>query len=100
MKTTRKKEKEHDTDFGNDVNKSTENNVAAEPSRFAWYELHTPDAAAAAAFYAPVLGWNIQDAGMPDRKYTLVCVEKTPVGGLLEKQATGFTSGEGARWMG
>jgi uncharacterized protein len=47
-----------------------------------------------------VLGWNMQDAGMADRRYTLLCVDKTPVGGLLEKHATGFTAGEGARWMG
>lgn len=82
------------------LNKMTENSVAAEPSTFVWYELHTPDAAIAAEFYAPVLGWNIQDSGMPNRKYSLLCVDRTPVGGLLEKHATGFTAGEGARWMG
>jgi predicted enzyme related to lactoylglutathione lyase len=41
------------------------------PSRFVWYELHTPDAAAAARFYEPVLGWTTRDAGAPNRKYTL-----------------------------
>jgi uncharacterized protein len=83
-----------------EIAKVNRNSVAAEPSPFVWYELHTPDAAAAAAFYSPVLGWSTQDAGIPNRKYTRVCVERTPVGGLLEKAATGFTSGEGARWMG
>lgn len=85
--------------LGTNVNKSTQNHAAANPSPFVWYELHTPDAAAAARFYAPVLGWTTQDSGMSDRKYTMVCVDKTPIGGLLEKDATGFTGGRGARWM-
>jgi uncharacterized protein len=85
------------TTLETDVTNPTRTGVPAEPSAFVWYELHTPDAAAAAAFYAPVLGWTAQDAGMPDRKYTLVCVERIPVGGLLEKSAS---AGEGARWMG
>ena len=83
-----------------ETTKTTRNIGANAPSTFVWYELHTPDAAAAAAFYRPVLGWDVQDAGMPDRKYTLVSVGQVPVGGLLEKSATGFTAGEGARWMG
>jgi predicted enzyme related to lactoylglutathione lyase len=83
-----------------DVNKTIENGVPAEPAPFVWYELHTPDAAASARFYAPVLGWNIQDSGMGDRKYSLLSVDKTPLGGLLEKHATGFTAGESGRWMG
>ncbi len=74
--------------------------MKAEPAPFVWYELHTPDAGVAAGFYEPVLGWNTMDGGSPKRKYTLVCVGKTPVGGLLEKPASGFTSGQGARWMG
>ena len=69
-------------------------------SRFVWYELHTPDAAAAARFYQPVLGWTTRDGGIRDRKYTLVCVEDTPIGGLLEKPASAFASGEKPRWIG
>jgi predicted enzyme related to lactoylglutathione lyase len=74
--------------------------ATAEPSRFTWYELHTPDAAAAAAFYGAVLGWTTRDGGVPNRKYTLVCVDQIPIGGLLEKPASGFASGTTARWMG
>jgi uncharacterized protein len=74
--------------------------LKAEPSRFVWYELHTPDAAPAETFYRGVLGWGAQDAGVPNRRYTLVTVAGIPIGGLLQKPATGFTSGEKARWMG
>lgn len=73
---------------------------APQASSFSWYELHTPDAAAAAAFYAPVLGWNVRDSGMQDKKYTLVSVGETPVGGLLEKPPAAFAAGEHARWLG
>lgn len=78
--------------------------AATKASEFVWYELHTPDSAAAAAFYGPVLGWKMRDAGVPNRKYTLVCVtlgsgEEIPVGGLLEKPAAAFRE-ESPRWMG
>lgn len=71
-----------------------------EVSTFVWYELHTPDAAAAEAFYKPVLGWGTLDSGMADRKYVLVNVGEVPVGGLLERPARVFASGEKPRWVG
>lgn len=77
-------------------NRSAKNEVCT----FVWYELHSPDAAAAADFYKPVLGWTTQDAGIPNKKYTLVRVGETPVGGLLEKSASAFSAGEKARWIG
>lgn len=77
-----------------------ESSPEAEPSRFVWYQLHTPDSAAAAAFYGPVLGWTTQDASAPSQKYTLVCVNQTPIGGLLEKPVSGFADDGKARWMG
>ncbi|HEX4229423.1 MAG TPA: VOC family protein [Bryobacteraceae bacterium] len=74
--------------------------LKTEPSRFVWYELHTPDAGPAEAFYRGVLGWAAHDAGMPNRRYTLVTVAGIPIGGLLQKPASGFASGEKAAWMG
>lgn len=74
--------------------------TSAEASRFSWYELHSPDASAAAAFYERVLGWSTHDGGVPGRKYTLVSVGEMPIGGLLEKPAAAFASGEKARWVG
>jgi hypothetical protein len=38
---------------------------------FVWYELMTTDTAAAATFYANVVGWGAQDASTPDLAYTL-----------------------------
>ena len=38
---------------------------------FIWYELITPDPDAAQAFYAPMLGWTVRPAGMPDMDYRL-----------------------------
>lgn len=70
------------------------------PSHFVWYECHTPDVAVAEAFYGAVLGWNARDAGMPDRRYTLVAIGETPVGGLLEKPASSFSNGDKPGWMG
>ncbi|MBV8896210.1 MAG: VOC family protein [Acidobacteriaceae bacterium] len=74
--------------------------VESAASTFCWYELHTPDAAAAEAFYQPVLGWATRDAGMPDRKYVLVSAGDVPVGGLLEKPARAFELGDKPAWVG
>lgn len=70
------------------------------PSSFVWYELHTPDAASAAAFYQPVLGWTTSESGKTDRPYTLVHASNIPVGGLLQKPAASFTSGAKPGWIG
>jgi len=88
----------YETDVQTGRAKTTTANV--EPSGFVWYELHTPDVATAAAFYEPVLGWATRDAGVPNRRYALVCVGETPIGGLLEKPAAGLAAGDKARWVG
>jgi uncharacterized protein len=73
---------------------------AASPSSFVWYELHTPDAAQADKFYRPVLGWNTKDAGMKDKKYTMLHAGEIPIGGFLEKPAQSFADGMKPSWMG
>lgn len=70
------------------------------PSKFVWYELHTPDPSAATSFYQSVLGWQVQDAGAPGRSYSLLSVGKTPVAGMLGKPAQAFTNGSKPGWMG
>jgi len=45
---------------------------------FVWYELMTTDMAAAATFYANVVGWGAQDASPPDLAYTLVTTGSCP----------------------
>jgi predicted enzyme related to lactoylglutathione lyase len=74
--------------------------VNSEPSKFVWYELHSPDAGPAQTFYRGVLGWSTQDAGMPDGSYTMISVENAPIGGILQKPASTFPSGVGAYWVG
>lgn len=49
-----------------------------------WYELATPDAAAAQGFYGPVLGWGFKDAGMPGFSYLLATRDGAMVAGLMQ----------------
>jgi predicted enzyme related to lactoylglutathione lyase len=50
---------------------------------FVWYELMTSDVAAASAFYAKVIGWNVADSGMPGMTYLLAKVGDRMVGGMM-----------------
>jgi uncharacterized protein len=51
---------------------------------FIWYELITPDPDGAQAFYGPLLGWSIRDAGMPDMDYRLAATAEADVAGLMK----------------
>ncbi len=53
------------------------------PGNFIWYELLTSDAQAAERFYSEVIGWDAQNSGNPDMKYTLLTVNQAPVAGLM-----------------
>lgn len=68
--------------------------------RFAWYELMTTDTAAAATFYANVVGWGTQDASTPDLAYTLFTAGSDLVGGLMELPEVARKMGATPRWMG
>jgi len=48
-----------------------------------WFELSTSNLDAAEPFYAAVLGWTIQDSGMPDMTYHLAGTPKGMVAGLM-----------------
>jgi predicted enzyme related to lactoylglutathione lyase len=50
---------------------------------FVWYELMTSDVAAASAFYAKVVGWTIEESGMPGFTYLLAKVGDRQVAGLM-----------------
>jgi uncharacterized protein len=67
---------------------------------FVWYELITTDMAAAATFYADVVGWGAQDASTPDLAYTLFTVGSTLVGGLMGLPEDARKMGATPRWMG
>ena len=66
--------------------------------RFCWYELMTPDVAAAGRFYASVIGWSTRDSGMPDMDYTLAYAGESQVAGMmtLPREAAGMPP----MWMG
>ncbi len=50
---------------------------------FCWYELMTPDPAAAVAFYRRVVGWNEAAMGTPEAPYTVVLAGEHGVGGVM-----------------
>lgn len=51
------------------------------PGKFVWYELVTPDAQRAQAFYGEVLGWKTQSFPMGDFSYDMVFVGDGMIGG-------------------
>jgi predicted enzyme related to lactoylglutathione lyase len=74
--------------------------VAGFGGRFVWYELMTTDMAAAATFYADVVGWNVRDGVGADFVYKLFCSDATPISGLIDLPAEARRMGATARWMG
>lgn len=51
--------------------------------RFVWYELLTSDLKAAEAFYTSVVGWRMNDSGIPGMQYTLIFVGDSMMGGAM-----------------
>src|SRR5579859_6781995 len=68
--------------------------------KFVWYELMTSDAKAAEAFYRGVIGWDIKDAGMPDRSYAILSAGPIMVGGLMPIPEEARAMGVPPTWMG
>jgi uncharacterized protein len=52
-------------------------------NKFVWYDVMTTDVKAAEKFYAAVIGWKMQDSGMPGPGYTLVLNGHIQVGGIM-----------------
>lgn len=63
--------------------------------KFVWYELTTPDAAAARRFFADVLGWDSRDGSVPGIDYSLMSAAGCDVAGLMGQQ-----EGMPAAWLG
>ena len=68
--------------------------------RFVWYELMTTDIAAAKAFYAEVVGWDVRDASTTELAYTLFTDESGSVSGLLALPEEARKMGATPRWLG
>jgi predicted enzyme related to lactoylglutathione lyase len=69
-------------------------------NNFVWYDLMTTDTPAAEAFYSSVVGWRAQDAGMPDRSYTILHAKETPIGGLMPIPKEAGAAGARPIWNG
>lgn len=64
---------------------------------FSWFELRSPDVAAAKEFYLAVFGWNIKDQEMAGGfSYPVIHVGETGVGGMIPPPASGIP----AHWAG
>ncbi|MFZ2987946.1 VOC family protein, partial [Ideonella sp.] len=74
--------------------------MSSAPGNFIWYELMTTDAPAAEAFYEAVVGWQMQDAGMPDMRYTLLHAGPAMVAGLMAWPADMLAAGARPAWTG
>ncbi len=48
-----------------------------------WTELMTTDKARAESFYRDMLGWTLEDSGMPGVDYTLIKVNGEAIGGIM-----------------
>jgi predicted enzyme related to lactoylglutathione lyase len=67
------------------------------PGKFVWFDLVTPDPAAARSFYGKVFGWNFQAvAGGED--YSIITVGGRPVGGVFQPAPRTGTPA-GTRWL-
>lgn len=68
--------------------------------KFVWYDAMTNDLKAAETFYKAVIGWNMADAGTPDRKYTLLSAGPVMVGGLMPLTQEAASMGIKPCWTG
>jgi predicted enzyme related to lactoylglutathione lyase len=74
--------------------------MASAHGRFAWYELTTTDLAAAKAFYARVVGWDVRDASTPGLAYALFSANGRLAAGAMELPPPARTMGAAPRWTG
>jgi predicted enzyme related to lactoylglutathione lyase len=67
---------------------------------FIWYELLTNDAAAAKAFYDPVVGWDIEATPNNPMNYRMISVGSGNAGGVMEINAEMREHGAKPTWLG
>ncbi len=67
--------------------------------RFAWYELMTTDAEAAAGFYSRVVGWGTQPAPGVQARYAAWTAHDQPIGGVMELPTGARAGGVLPRWV-
>ncbi len=74
--------------------------MAAQPSRFVWYELMTTDPAAARAFYSQVVGWQTEASAIPGMDYTLLSAGPHQIGGMMALPPEALAAGVPPNWAG
>lgn len=67
---------------------------------FVWYELMTPDADGASAFYGALLGWTFAPSQQPDMDYRIFSAGSTQIGGLLALTPQMQEGGAHPAWLG
>ena len=67
---------------------------------FIWYELLTSDAAAAKAFYDPVVGWDIEATPSNPMNYRMIRAGNGHAGGVMELNAKMREHGAKPTWFG
>src|SRR5215468_8139021 len=68
--------------------------------KFVWYDVITSDTNAADSFYCSVVGWDVKDSGMPDRRYAILSMGSTMIGGLMPIPEDARKAGVRPAWMG
>ena len=69
-------------------------------SKFIWYDLMTPDIAKSKDFYAHVVGWKIEDSGMPGMNYNVLKAGDIDVGGMMQTPPDMMEGAKDRPWMG
>lgn len=57
--------------------------MSTKPNPFVWHDLMTSDVQGAEAFYKAVVGWKLEDSGMPPPGYTLLLAGDVRIGGIM-----------------
>jgi uncharacterized protein len=67
--------------------------------RFTWYDLMTPDPAAAQQFYTQVVGWGTQKWDNPAMPYTMWTSGDAPLGGIMPMGEAEKAQGVPPHWL-
>ncbi|MEP7156998.1 MAG: VOC family protein [Betaproteobacteria bacterium] len=74
--------------------------MAMKSSTFSWYDLMTPDTAAAAKFYKAVFGWTTKDVTAGGTSYATFSTDKFNIGGMMPLTDDARKQGTPPYWNG
>jgi uncharacterized protein len=73
--------------------------MTTKPAPFIWHDLMTTDVEAAKAFYAKVIGWNMQ-CFSPNSDYTVLSAGQSGIGGIMAMPPDASERGTPPCWTG